>query len=419
MRTRVRRTTDRDQLRAWLAEALRPGDRIIWSQGAAEPTTVLEELLAVRERAHGGECFVSMGCTDTLTAEVVDHLRIRGLGALGSHRRLSTAGVLEVVPLHLSHVPAAIRRGVVGVDVALVQVSSPDREGRHSLGLDAAYAHAAIDAARLVVAEVNTRVPWTVGHEPIPVGRFDLVLETDRPLPEWTPRPPTSTERDAARLAVAAIPARATLQFGIGSAPAAAAEELVGHRDLGLHTGLLDDAQFALVRSGAVTNADVPAVAGRTVTGTLAGTRSLYVDAAGHGVLVQDAERTHGLASLARLPRFTAINTAVEIDLTGQVNAESVGERFVGGVGGLGDFVRGAALSEGGRSIFILPSTRSTGGSRIVRRLRGGAVTVPRSDVDVVVTEHGIAELRGRSLEERSRLLRAIAHPDHRAQLAT
>lgn len=407
----MRRTTDRDELRAWLGDALRPGDRIIWSQGAAEPTTVLQELIAVRDRAAGGECFLSIGCTDTPTEEVVDHLRIRGLGALGSHRRLSSAGVLEVVPLHLSQLPAAIRQGVVGVDVALIQVSPPDHEGRHSLGLDAAYAHAAIDTARLVVAEVNAQVPWTSGHDPVPEDRFDLVLETDRALPEWIPRPPTPTERDAARLAVTAVPPRATLQFGIGSAPAAVAGELVGHRDLGLHTGLLDDAQFALVRAGAV--------AGRAVAGTLAGTRALYVDAAARGVLVRDAERTHGLAALAQVPRFTAVNTAVEIDLTGQVNAESVGERFVGGVGGLVDFVRGAALSEGGRSIFVLASTGSAGGSRIVPRLRGGAVTVARSDVDVVVTEYGVAELRGRSLEERALLLRAIAHPDHRARLTT
>ena len=299
------------------------------------------------------------------------------------------------------------------MDVALVQVAPADATGRHSLGIDAAYAHAAMKAARLVVAEVNDRMPHTWGHVPVDPDSFDLVLRTDRPLPEVPPRAPSPMEQAIANHAVTLVPDGATLQFGIGSTPGAVAAALAGRRGLGLHTGLMDDAQFLLVRTGAV---DVDRR--RPVAGTLAGTRALYTEAAEAGVLVRDAEHSHGSVSLSRLRRFTAVNTAVEVDLTGQVNAEVAGNRYVGGVGGLADFVRGALVSDGGRSVFVLPSTAANGRvSRIVTRLAEGTVTVPRSDVDAVATEHGVAELRGRSLAERAELLRAIAHPDHRAAL--
>lgn len=400
--------------REWLGRALRPGDHVIWSQGAAEPTPLLEDVIALREHATGGALVTSIGFSRTVTAEVTDHLRVRGLGGLGSHRRLTAAGVLEVLPTHLSQLPAAIRRGDVRVDVALVQVAPADVTGRHSLGIDAAYAHAAMDAARLVVAEVNDRMPHTEGHVPVDPDRFDLVLRTDRPLLEVPSRAPSPVERAVADHAAALVPDGATLQFGIGSTPGAVAAALAGRRGLGLHTGLMDDAQFALVRAGAV---DVERR--RPTAGTLAGTRALYTEAAEAGVLVRDVEHSHGLVSLSRLRRFTAVNTAVEVDLTGQVNAEVAGHRYVGGVGGLADFVRGALVSDGGRSVFVLPSTAADGRvSRIVARLAEGTVTVPRSDVDAVATEHGVAELRGRSLAERAERLRAIAHPDHRAALA-
>lgn len=406
-------TRDPRLFRQWLDRALRPGDHVIWSQGAAEPTPLLEDVIALREQATGGALVTSIGFTETVTAEVADHLRLRGLGGLGSHRRLTVAGILEVLPTHLSQLPAAIRRGDVRVDVLLAQVAPADSTGRHSLGIDAAYTHAAMEAARLVVAEVNDRMPFTGGHALVDPDRFDLVLHTDRPLIEVPSRDPSPVERAIADHAVRVIPAGATLQFGIGSTPGAVARALVDRRGLGLHTGLMDDAQFALVRAGAV---DVGHR--RPVAGTLAGTRRLYIDAAKAGVLVRDAEHSHGLVSLSRLRRFTAVNTAVEVDLTGQVNAEVVGHRYVGGVSGLADFVRGALVSDGGRSVFVLPSTAADGRvSRIVSALAEGTVTVPRSDVDAVATEHGVAELRGRSLAERAKALRAIADPAHRDAL--
>jgi acyl-CoA hydrolase len=415
--TLPRRTDDPDVLGGWLELLLRPGDHVVWSQGAATPMPLIEQLTRVRGAASGGAVFLSVGVGDTVDPVVADHLRVTGLGALGSTRALADAGVLEVVPTHLSQVPDQFRTGALRVDVVLVQVA-PAVDGSHSLGLDAGYLSAAIDQARVVVAEVGRRVPETHGHRRLDADRIDLVLETDRPLPELTPPAPTAVERRIAELAVDLVPDRATLQFGIGSAPAALTEPLRGASGLTLHTGLLDDPQFSLVTSGAATGTAHPFSPGHAVTATLAGTRDLYEQVTAAGVLVREVEHTHGLATLARLPRFTAVNTAVEIDLTGQVNAEAVGARVVGGLGGLGDFLRGAAISPGGRSLLLLPSTAGAQRSpRIVGQLGSRAVTVPRSDVDVVVTEHGVAELRGASLEERARRLIAIAAPQHRDEL--
>lgn len=415
--TRPRRTDDPDELGGWLEQLLRPGDHVVWSQGAATPMPLVEQLTRVRAAATGGAVFLSVGVGDTVDPVVADHLRVTGLGALGSTRLLADAGVLEVVPAHLSQVPGLLRTGVLRADVVLVQVA-PAVDGSHSLGLDAGYLAAAVDQARVVVAEVGRRVPETLGHRRLAADRIDLVLETDRPLPELAPPTPTDVERRIAELAVEFVPHRATVQFGIGSAPAALTEPLRAADGLTLHTGLLDDAQFSLVTSGAATGAAHPIRRGHAVTATLAGTRELYDQATDAGVLVREVEHTHGLATLARLPRFTAVNTAVEIDLSGQVNAEAVGQRLVGGLGGLGDFLRGAAISSEGRSLLLLPSTAGAQGlPRIVPQLGSASVTVPRSDVDVVVTEHGVAELRGATLEQRARRLIAIAAPQHRDAL--
>lgn len=412
--TGPRRTEDPEQLGAWLRELLRPGDHVVWSQGAATPLPLIEQLTRVRDAASGGAVFVSVGVGPSVDPVIADQLRVMGLGALGSSRSLADAGVLEVVPAHLSQVPDLLRTGRLRADLVFVQIAR-EHDGSHSLGLDAGYLSAAMDQARLVIAEVGERVPETRGHRRLPPGRIDLALETDRPLPELVPRTPTAVERRIAELAVEQVPDKATLQFGIGSVPAALTEPLQAAHGLTLHTGLLDEPQFSLVTSGAATGAGHPMTPGHAVTATLAGTDALYREATGAGVLVRELEHTHGLTTLARLPRFTAVNTAVEIDLTGQVNAEAVGDRLVGGLGGLGDFMRGAGLAPGGRALLLLPSTAGAGGaSRIVPQLGSRAVTVPRSDVDVVVTEHGVAQLRGASLEQRARRLTAIAAPEHR-----
>lgn len=411
-----RSTADRAELRSWLRDALRPGDHVVWSQGAATPVPVVAELAAVRDAWRGGRALLGVGVVD-LPGELADAVELVGLGALGTHRRLADAGHLAVLPDHFSQVPSLLRRGHLRADVAVVQVSPPDATGRHSLGLDASYVGAAIEHARLVVAEVDTRVPWTAGHDPVPGDRLDLVLCTDRPLPELPAASVTDVARRIAAHAAAYVEDGATLQVGIGAVPGAVLDALRDRRDLGLHTGLLDDRQHALVTTGVVTGARRDDRPGRVVAATIAGTAALYDELARDDLDVVDAEVSHGLASLARVPRLTAIDAALEVDLTGNLNAEVAGDRYVGGVGGIGDFLRGALVSPGGRSLVVLPSTDRHGRSRIVPAGACRAVTVPRSDVDVVVTEHGAAELRGCPLEERARRLITIADPSHRDAL--
>lgn len=401
---------DVDALTERLRSRLRPDDVIVMSQAAAEPAPLLEALHRAASAARGGTLYLATRIGTTFPAGLADELRLVGLGGFGANRSLVDAGVLDIAPLHLAGFARAIRRGEQRVDVALVQVSPADPQGRHSLGLDASYTAAAIASARLVVAEVNARMPATAGHRRIDPEQLDLVLATDRPLPEFADAEPSRVELRIAELAVPLIPDQATLQVGLGRAPRAVCRHLFGRRDLQLHTGLLDDAQFELVRNGAAQGA-------RTVAGVIAGSARLYAEVGDAGVQVRDAEQTHGLAVLAALPRFTSVGTALQIDLTGQVNAEVIGGRSVGAVAGLGDFVRGAALSEGGRSLLLLPSTARGGAvSRIVSQVE--AVTVPRSDVDVVVTEHGVAELRHATLPERAARLIAIAAPQHRPALS-
>jgi acyl-CoA hydrolase len=396
-----------------LGELLRPGDRIVWSPGAAEPTPVLREVLAAAADV-GAELLVTLPLTDTLDAQVTDRLRVRCLGGLGTARRLRGA---DVLPVHWSALPRLLGRELP-VDVAVVQVSPPDASGRHSLGVDASYTWAALHAARLRVAEVNARMPWTRGHDPVPTSLFDVVVHTDRPLPEPASPVPTDVERAVARHAAAFVDDGAVLQTGVGRAPGAVLELLADRRDLGVHTGLLDEAMWRLVRSGAVTNARKEVDRGWTVAGTLAGPPELYREAHAARVLVRDATVTHDVRALGALSRFTSVNSALEVDLSGQVNAERAGGRFVGAVGGLCDFVRGAALSDGGRSLLVLPATTSAGSSRIVPSLSDGTVTVSRSDVDVVVTEWGAAQLRGCDLPERARRLVDVAAPQFRDDLA-
>lgn len=405
---------DRAELVERLIALLRPGDRIVWGQGAAEPTPVLKAVLEAADR-HGAELLVTLAFSDTVDAAVERRFTVQRTGGMGTARRLSGARVL---PVHLSALPGLMRSREVRVDVAVVQVSPADLHGRHSLGIDATYSAAALGAARVRIAEVNARMPWLDGHDPVDSATFDLLVHTDRPLLEVPAEELSSVDRAIGRHAAEFIDDRAVLQAGVGRVPGAVLELLSDRRDLGVHTGLLGESIWRLICCGAVTNAHKEIDVGATVAGTLAGSAQMYAMARAANVLVKEAMSTHGLPALAALSRFTAVNSAVEVDLTGQVNAEWTGARFVGAVGGLGDFARAAQLSAEGRSIIALPSTTSDGRSRIVASLHSGTVTVPRSDADVIVTEWGAAQLRGCDVPERVRRLVAVAAPQFRTELS-
>ncbi len=396
---------------------IRAGDHILWGQVTGEPPSLVDALVAQRASLGGVGVFLGTGLARVLRPEHADHIAMRGLGGLGTFRALASAGVLEVLPVHGGQVYRMIATGQIRCDVALLLLPPADAAGTHSMGPCVDYMDAAVARARTVIAEVSPHVPDTHGHARIPAARLDAVLHSER-TPHLLPRAePNAVERAIGGHIAALIPDGATIQTGLGALPEAVLAALAGHRDLGLHSGILGDGAMALMRSGALTNARKPLDPGVSVTTTLVGSAELHRFAHRNpAVALKPSSYTHHEVMLARLPRLFAINAAAEVDLTGQVNAERIGTNIIGGVGGQADFARAAARSAGGASIIALPATASDGSSRIVARL-SGPVTTPRSDVDFVVTEHGVADLRGASERERARRIIAIAAPAARESL--
>lgn len=402
-----------------LRDFVRPGDTILWGQGTGEPQTLTEALVEQRARLGGVSVFLGSMFSDTLKPEHADHLRFFGIGGIGRNAALARAGVLDVLPCHISSLPSLIESDRLPVDVVFVQLSPPGRDGRHSLGLAADYVRSAMTRARTVIAEVNDQVPRTLGEGWVQPSELAHVLHTSRPPVFVASSRPVPEEERIGSLVGALVPDGAVLQLGIGSVPHAIASMLTGKHDLGVHCGVVGDWIVDLMGSGAVNNSRKPIDTGITVTGTVFGTRRLY-DFVHENPAIQlrPISYTHDVAVLRRLHELIAINTAVEVDLTGQVNAETLAGVHIGAVAGQVDFVRAAMASPGGRSIIALPSTARRGEvSRIVPKLADAVVTTPRSDADLVVTEHGVADLRGATLAERARRLIEIADPRFRAEL--
>ena len=396
---------------------VRPGDTVLWGQVCAEPTTLTASLMAQRQRIGPFNVFMGYRSAPTVLPEHADTVTLRALNAGGSNRPLAKAGVLDMVPMHVSQVEAAIRSGLLACDVVLVQVSPPDAQGRYSLGLTGDYLRAAVDRARIVIAEVNTQVPRVPCDAPLTAADIDFAVQVDCPLPQVPAATVTPLDARIAAWAAPYIGDGATIQFGIGAVPDALMLQLRDRRRLGVHSGMLSDGFVDLVECGAITNEHKPFDRGVSVTGALMGTQRLYqLCHQNPAVRLAPLSHTHDPTRLTQLPNLVSINSALEIDLTGQVNAEALGPHTLGGVGGQVDFVRGAALSPGGRSIMALGSITPKGASRIVAQL-SGPVTTARSDVDLVVTEHGVAELRGRSVRQRIRAMIAIADPAQREAL--
>lgn len=401
-----------------LADIVRPGDTILWGQACGEPQTLVEALIAQRAGLGGVSVFLGSGFSDTLQPEHADHIRFTGIGGVGTHRRLTKAGVLEVVTSHISRIEPYIRDGILPCDVVFVQVSPPDESGNFSFGLISDSLKTAIGRARVVVAEINSQVPQSHCAQKLFADEIDFCIMTDRPPVQVPAARITDLDRAISRHANGFIPDRATLQVGVGAVPEALMMELRNRKDLGIHSGMIGDSVVDLLECGALTNAHKGIDAGVTITGALIGTRRLYDFAHRNPALrMHPSSYTHDIRVVAGLRRFISINSAIEVDLTGQVNAESTGGSYIGAIGGQVDYVRAASASEGGRSLIALPSTAQNGAlSRIVFAL-SGPVTSARSDVDVIVTEHGAAELRGKTLPQRIKAMIGIADPAHRDAL--
>jgi len=400
-----------------LAQYVRPGDGILFGQGCGEPVALTEKLVQQRAGYSGAGIFFGSGFSRTFQPEHADHLRFKGVGGIGTLRKLAAAGKLDPVPCHISSIEGLIRGGQIRTDVVMLLVSPPNERGEHSFGLVNDYLRTAISKARVVIAEVNAQVPWTPCDRPLQADEITVAVHTDRAPLELPAAPFGELERRIAAHLADLIPDRATLQVGIGAVPEAIVAMLSDRRDLGVHSGMIGDSVADLMERGVVTNAHKSLDPGVTISGVLFGTQRLYRFADRNPqIRLCPTSYTHAIGTLSRVRGLVSINSALEVDLTGQVNAEAIGSDHIGAVGGQVDFVRAAAQSEGGVSIVALPASGKKGDSKIVNRL-SGPVTTARSDVDVIATEHGVARLRGLGLRERIRAMVAIAAPEHRDAL--
>ena len=395
---------------------VRPGDTILWGQADAEPVPLTQALMARRHAIGHFNCFLGITYSDTLKLEYADCIHFSAYAGTGGNRALAKAGKLDVLPCHYSHLHQLMASGKMKVDVLLLQLAPPNERGEYSLSIAHEYLIPALAAARVVIAEVNELAPWTYGERSLLDADLDYIVHSKRAPLEVVHPQPGPVEHAIARHVAGLIEDGATLQFGLGALPEAILGQLADRRDLGVHSGAIGDQVAVLMQSGAINNARKSIDRGVTTAGIMFGSKRLHDFVHRNPqVRFRSSAYTHGPGVLARIERFTALNSAVEVDLSGQINAEVAGGVYVGAVGGAVDFLRAAHYSKGGLPIVALPATAGKH-SRIVAKLNG-PVSTPRSDAGIIVSEYGVADLRGATLAERARKLLAIAHPEHRERL--
>jgi acetyl-CoA hydrolase len=399
------------------ASIVRTGDNVMWGQANAEPVPLTQALIAQRHQIGRFRVFLGASTADTCQpghADCIDFVSYCGTGA---NRALARADALDVLPCHYSQFPHMMRSGALKIDVLLLQLAPPDQEGRYSLSVAHEYLVPALDTARVTVAEVNEQAPWTYGERYLRDADLDFILPTSRAPLENAPSKTGNLELAIASHVAGLIEDGSTLQFGLGAIPEAVLARLSDRRNLGVHSGAIGDKVADLMDAGVINNARKNVDRGQTIAGVMMGSRRIH-DFAHRNQAVQfrSTSYTHDPEVLARIDRFVALNSALEVDLSGQINAEVANGSYVGAVGGALDFLRGARRAQGGLPVVALPSTAGKGASRIVATL-SGPVSTPRSDAGVIVTEYGVADLRGLTLKQRRERLLAIAHPDYRAAL--
>lgn len=400
------------------ARLVRPGMRVYLHGGASEPRFLFPHL-AAHQGCDGAEFFgmVLPGMAEADYAAFAPAAWQRTLFPLAPQRATLAEGRSAVVPLHYSRVEAWLAEDW-RPDLAFLQVAPPDAGGQFSLGPTIDFADAVIRSGARIVALVNARIAAAADGLGLPRARIAHLVEVDAPLPEVAPEPADDVARRIAAHAAALVRDGDTVQVGIGRQPAALLEALTGHRDLGFHSGVLTDQAADLIARGVITGRRKSTAAGRAVVNMAIGTRRAYDLVADPAVRLRPAAYTHSPRTIAALANFVSVSAALQVDLFGQVTVESLGPRQVSASGGFADFVRGAQLSSGGRTLILLPALAGAR-SRIVPALpEGTMVSAARADIDYVVTEHGVAALRGRSVDERARALIAVAAPEARDPLA-
>ncbi|MDX2301506.1 MAG: acetyl-CoA hydrolase/transferase C-terminal domain-containing protein [Microscillaceae bacterium] len=345
--------------------------------------------------------------------------RVNSLFTGGNLRQAVNEGRADYVPVFLSEVPLLFRRRIIPLDVSLIQVSPPDKNGYCTLGTSVDVALAAVQSSRYVIAEINRKMPRTHGDSAIHISKIDKAIEVDRPLFSHPVLEPEPLELKIGQFIAELVEDGATLQMGIGAIPNAALASLSHHKALGIHTEMFSDGVIPLIEKGIITNEHKVKHRNHIVSGFLVGSQKLY-DFVDDNPLVRmlDITYVNDTSVIRQNPKVTAINSAIEVDLTGQVCSDSIGNYIFSGVGGQMDFMRGASLSEGGKPIIALPSVTSKGLSRITAFLKQGAgVVTTRAHVHYIVTEYGVAHLYGKNIRQRAKALIEIAHPDHRERL--
>ncbi len=401
---------------------IKSGGRVFVHSVAAAPRRLVEAMTArapdlrVVEVVH----LHTEGEAPYAAPELSKSFRVNALFVGPNVRAAVQEGRADYLPVFLSEVPQLFHGGLLPLDVALIQVSPPDRHGFCSLGVSVDVTRAAVQTARTVIAQVNPRMPRTHGDGLIHVDHIDFAVEVDEPIHELAHVEISEVERAIGGHCAELVEDGATLQLGIGAIPDATLAALTGHHRLGIHTEMLSEGVVDLVERGVITGEEKRIHPGKIVAGFALGGRKLYDFLDDNPIVAMlDIAYVNATEVIQRNPKVTAINGAIEVDLTGQVCADSIGDLLYSGVGGQMDFIRGASLSEGGKPIIALPSTTTSGESRIVSYLKQGAgVVTTRAHVHYVVTEHGIADLWGKNLRQRAAALIGIADPRHREALA-
>jgi 4-hydroxybutyrate CoA-transferase len=402
---------------------LKDGFSVFMTGNCAVPQVLLDALVRRAPSLYDVELVqvLALAGDDYVSPELREHLRVNTLFISSNVRRAVNEGRADFTPAFLSEIPGLFASGIIPIDVALVQVSPPDDHGYCSYGVEVGVTKTAANAAQIVIAEVNPNMPRTLGDSFIHVSKMDFIVEVDYDLPEFAMSGGGEISDQIGQNIAQLIPDSATLQTGIGDIPDAVLKHLCNHQHLGIHTELFSDGVVDLVERGVLTNEHKTFHTGKIVAGFMLGSKRLYNFVHDNPIVeLHPTEYVNDPFNISRNEKMVAINSAIEVDLTGQVCADSIGTRFYSGVGGQVDFIRGAARSKGGLPIIALPSTaKGDTVSRIVPVLKEGAgVVTTRNDVHYVVTEYGVADLYGQTVRTRAQRLIDIAHPNFRDELA-
>jgi acetyl-CoA hydrolase len=406
---------------------VKSGDRVFLTGNVSVPQRILSALVDYASNLTNVEICqaLSIGPADYVMPEMQGHLRVNSMFISANIRNSVQEGKTDFTPILLSEFPLLFKNGILPLDVALVHVSPPDEHGYCSFGVEVGLTKSAAESAKIIIAEVNQQMPRTLGDSFIHVNRLNYIIPVDYPIPEVHMREGGKSEviEKIARHIAELIPNGATMQMGIGAIPDAVLKYLYHKKDLGVHSELFSDGVIDLVNAGVLTNARKTLHSGKILAGFIIGTQELYHWVDNNPLIeLRPTEYVNDPFVIAQNERMVAINSAIEVDLTGQVCADSIGPKLYSGVGGQLDFIYGASRSKGGVPIIALPSTTTlkdgTCVSRITVMLKLGAgVVTSRNHVRYVVTEYGVADLYGKTIRQRARQLVNIAHPDFRAEL--